>query len=101
LSDTRFGDGYPTEIAANAESQITLGVANREREVMVYSVAVMIDTEIIGHEGPFTLGAGESWVNTVRFIPTIVGYNKQLIFLLSKGMKTDTDQDLFLMVDVK
>ena len=101
LTDTRFGGGYPTELAANTEAEITLGIENLERAVMVYSVNVMIDREIIGHEGPVTLEVGESWVNPVRFMPTTLGSDKQLKFLLSKGENTEPEQNLFLIVDIK
>ena len=62
-------EGWPEEIAVGEEAAIVLGIANRERETMVYAVEVLAGGSRVALVGPTELDHGKTWEDRISFVP--------------------------------
>lgn len=62
-------EDWPEEIAVGEEAAIVLGIANRERETMIYAVEVLAGVSRVALLGPTELDHGETWEDRISFVP--------------------------------
>jgi uncharacterized membrane protein len=62
-------EDWPEEIAVGEEAAIVLGIANRERETMVYAVEVLAGGSRVALVGPTELDHGETPEDRISFVP--------------------------------
>lgn len=89
---------------------VTLGIVNHEQQKVTYSIKITIDGEpvnvnydrtITNQVGPIELKKGEKWEQEIGFVPTYVGDNQKVEFVLFKDNSVATDNLLILWIDVK
>ena len=77
-------DYYPDELAPGEEGEVIVGIVNRELEITVYNVEIVLDDEMITEIGPINLEKNETWEQGVAITPTRVGDDQKVEFLLYK-----------------
>ena len=92
---------YPGLLRVGEEGKVTVGIINRESEVMTYRVEVWIDGVISNEEGPVTLEHDEKWEEIIGFTPNRVGNKQKVEFLLYKEGQSEACRRLYLWVDVQ
>jgi uncharacterized membrane protein len=94
-------EGYPSEVVLGRSGQVTLGIANHERERMTYRVEIIIAGERVDVVGPIILEHEGKWEHEVSFTPTRAGPKQKVEFWLYKGDSNEVSLKLHLWVDVK
>lgn len=92
-------ENYPERAVLGRETQVTLGVVNKERETVRYTVAVINDNKTRTDLDEIVLNRGERWEKTVGVMPARVG-SRQLEFLLFKNGLSEPYGSLHLLLDV-
>jgi uncharacterized membrane protein len=89
--------------------EVTLGIANQERELVAYTVEIRISGEPVNilHNGRslprlegLVLEHGQKWEQPVGFAPTHIGDDQKVEFLLYREGQPEIYQSLHLWVDV-
>lgn len=96
----RKAENYPHELVQGKEGKVIVGIINQELEAMTYKVEIEIDREKVNEIGPVTLEQGERWEQQMAFIPTKVGPDQEVGFLLYKN-SPEPYRELHLWIDVK
>lgn len=91
--------GYPAEIAAGAETGITLGIVNNEYRPVSYSAEILIDGKLEKKLATVDLGHGEKWENRVTFKAVEPQNNLKVEFLLYLDGGTVPYRSLHLWVN--
>ena len=92
---------YPNELALGEQAEVTLGIVNHESEDVSYNIQVVFDGETVQEIGPITLADEEEWGDQVPLVPTRIGDDQKVEFLLFKGQGGKPYLTLHLWVDVK
>ena len=92
---------YPRELVLGEEADVTLGIVNHEGQEVRYTVKVTIDGEQAGMFHGIVLTDGEEVVQAASFIPTRIGGNQTVEFMLFKDDDIEPCGTLRLFVDVK
>lgn len=92
---------YPVELKLGDTGSVTLGIINREQELMGYRVEIKIDGTLNGTFGPVTLAPDEKSENEVGFTPQAVGDNQKVEFILYKDGQSEPYLNLHLWINVK
>jgi uncharacterized membrane protein len=93
-------DNYPKEIKLGNSAEVTVGIINREQELITYTVEVTIDGEDAITLGPFNLLIDEEWETSVTLTPTTTGRSQKIEFKLYKAGFDEIYLSLHLWVDV-
>lgn len=91
---------YPEELKVGEEGEVIVGIINQEGEPLTYRVEVVIDGVKNSEVGPVTLEYGRKWDGVVNFIPSRVGDNQKVEFLLYRHDQNEVYQKLHLWIDV-
>lgn len=94
-------ESYPTDIALGEEARVILGIVNHEYEQVSYRVEVRLDEAANKEIGPVVLAHEEKWEQEVSFIPTRVGEDQKVEFVLCKHGQQEPHLTLRLWIDVK
>ena len=94
-------ENYPAELVLGEEVGVILGIVNREYEVVSYQVEVRIDGVTSQEIRPVVLAHEEKWEQKVSFIPTKVGGNQKVEFVLYKHGQDKSHLTLRLWIEVK
>lgn len=93
--------GYPERAPVGEEIAVTLGIVNREHEVMNYHVAVVVDGVESYGVGPIMLQPDERWEQPVGFSLHDVGDDRPVEFFLYRENTNEPYLGpLRLMIDV-
>ena len=92
---------YPEELKVGEEGTVTVGIINRENEVVRYRLEVRIDGVINNEKGPVDLVHDEKWEEIIGFTPGRDGDNQQVQFLLYKNRQSEFYLELHLWIDVE
>jgi len=94
-------EDYPSLLRVGEESKVTVGIINRESEVMTYRVEVWIDGIVSNEVVPIILEHDEKWEEIIGFTPNRVGDKQKVEFLLYKEGQSEACRRLYLWVDVQ
>jgi len=101
LGPEGLAEDYPREAVVGQPVTVTMGIANRERVPAEYRVEVHNRTSLIGRAGPVYLEAGETDQRAVSFVPTEVGDDVKVEFLLYRNGGAQPYRSLWLWIKVK
>ena len=93
-------ENYPAEVALGEEARVILGIVNREHEEVSYRVEVRVDEVTSKEIGPLVLAHEEKWEQEVNFVPTNVGKNQKVDFVLYKYGQDKPYLELRLWIEV-
>jgi len=93
-------ENYPDVVISGEETQVTIGIVNREQEVTDYIIRIYIEGQKVGEVGTITLAHEEKWEQLVSFAPTGVGEDQEVEFMLYMGGSDEAYQVLHLWIDV-
>lgn len=99
LSPGGKAEGYPAEIAAGVDTEVTLGIANNEYRPVSYSTEVIIDGKPEKRLAPVELSHGEKWENRVAFSTKGPQKNVKVEFLLYIDGEITPYRSLYLWVN--
>jgi len=93
---------YPRELTLGETSEVQLGIVNREREAVTYTVTLSGAAAPVAPLAPVTLADGESWRAPFRFVATEEGERLPIRFELGRvgADGTSAYRRLELLVDV-
>ncbi len=94
-------DNYPSKLQMGQTGEVTLGVANHERQGASYSIEIRIDGEKVQAMGPISLADGEKWEGKLVFEPTKAGQGQELDLWLYIGQGSEPYRELRLWLDVE
>jgi uncharacterized membrane protein len=93
-------EGYPVNLEVGEKVEVILGIVNQEGEDMSYRVRVAGDGISGDKIESLFLADQEKWEHEISFIPTRVGENQKVEFLLYKQAETSPYRELHLWIDV-
>ena len=88
-------------LKSNEESDVTLGITNRERETVSYRVAVLVGGTPKQEFGPMVLVDGDTWQGGVSFEFAHPGKNQKVEFFLYHEGSNSPEDSLQLTVTVE
>ena len=91
---------YPKELVVGEEGKVIVGIINREREAVSYSLEIKINEVMNNRVEPVMLEHGEKWEEEVSFTPNRIGDKQQVEFFLYRQGQTEVYQELYLWIDV-
>ncbi len=94
-------ENYPQEVVLGEQAEITLGIRNHENRVGSYTVAVILNGEKVLGIGPISITDKEQWREDITLVPTRIGEDQKVEFLLYKGEGAEPYQELHLWLDVE
>jgi uncharacterized membrane protein len=94
-------DNYPSQIKLGDNVTISMGIINKENKATSYRTTIQIEEVAIKEIWPIILPPNEKWEQQVSFIPTKVGDNQKIEFLLYNDDGTNAYLSLNLWIDVK
>jgi uncharacterized membrane protein len=92
---------YPKELVLGEPVEVTIGIANHERQYTSYNVEVNIDGEKVQEIGPINLANEEESQTTLTLVPTKAGKAEKVAFLLYKVDGSEPYLTLYLWLNVK
>lgn len=110
LGSEGLAEQYPQAVAMDDPLEITLGLANRERESHTYSVEVWVRDpwseraeELVARAGPIELAAGEEFQQSLKWSMPWAGQDQEVEFLLftSEQDAPEPYRQLRLLLDVE
>lgn len=93
-------ENYPRELMVGEEGIVIVGIVNNEGETLSYRVEVRINEAINSEISPVVVDYQNSWEEEVSFVPTEIGKNQKLEFLLYKLDRSEVYRSLHLWIDV-
>jgi uncharacterized membrane protein len=94
-------EDYPREVKVGQEARVILGMVNHEYENTSYDIEITTDGLRNKEIGPIVLAHQGKWEEKVSFMPTRVGENQKVEFLLYKNGQVEPYLSLRLWIDVK
>ncbi len=92
---------YPMRVNLGKQVKVLLGIINQEHEEVSYMVTISINGITDNEIGPLTLNHEEKWEQEVSFVPTVVGANQKVDFILYKQGQESPYSTLYLWINVK
>lgn len=92
---------YSQEATIGQPVVVVLGIINREDGDATYSVGITIDGESADKIGPMQLSNNQKWEDEVSVVPTKVGSDQKVAFLLYKNGGPEPYLILHVMLNVK
>lgn len=92
---------YPSEIVVGASADVTIGIVNREGEVVSYQVRVLFGGSEVKTVDGISLLDGAAWEETIVLAPTAAGDNQQVQFLLYRANESEPYRELHLWIDAR
>jgi len=93
-------ENYPRELMVGEEGIVIVGIANNEGKTLSYRVEVRINEAINSEISPVVVDYQNSWEEEVSFVPTEIGKNQKVEFLLYKLGRGEIYRSLYLWIDV-
>ena len=93
-------ENYPDVVISGEETQVTIGIVNREQEVTDYIIKIYIKEQKIEEVGTITLAHEQKWEQLVSFVPTKVGEDQEVEFMLYKTGEAEACEILHFWIDV-
>ena len=94
-------ENYPQELTLGEQAVVTLGIENRENQPANYNITVLFDGEEIQTIDSIALADEGKWFDEVALIPSRVGDNQKVEFLLYKDKDTVPYLTLHIWLDVR
>ena len=94
-------EGYPTELKVGEKGRVLVGIVNHEYQDSRYFFSIRIDGEINTGPVEITLKHGEKWEEEVTFSLSVAGDGQKVEFLLNIPDSDNSNQELYLLLDVK
>jgi uncharacterized membrane protein len=94
-------ENYPQELTLGEQAAVTLGIENHENQPANYNITVLFDGEEIQTIDSIALADEGKWSDEVALIPSRVGDNQKVEFLLYKGEESVPYLALHLWLDVR
>jgi uncharacterized membrane protein len=94
-------EGYPTSLAAGQQAQVIVGLVNRERRTVNYTIRVKTGDVVQRTVCPIILEDGQKWEKPVVFVLYAPHEREQLQFLLFRQGDTAAYRSLCLWVTVR
>jgi uncharacterized membrane protein len=94
-------ENYPQELTLGEQAVVTLGIENHENQPTNYNITVLFDGEEIQTIDSIALADEGKWSDEVALIPSRVGDNQKVEFLLYKGEESVPYLALHLWLDVR
>lgn len=91
---------YPSKLQLGQTAEVTLGVANHERQDASYRLEIRIGGEIVRTMDPINLADGEKWEGKVSFEPKSAGQEQRVDLWLYKAQETKFYRELHFSLDV-
>ena len=82
------------------ETQVTIGIVNREQEVTDYIIMIYIEEQNVEEVGTITLAHEQKWEQLVSFVPTKVGENQEVEFMLFQIGEIEACEIVHFWIDV-
>ena len=101
LGSEGMAEDYPQELVVGEQEVVALGIINHEHQDADYNIEVKFAGERVQEMGPIRLAHEEKWQENVTLVPTKVGEDQEVEFLLYKGEGSEPYLTLCLRVDVK
>jgi uncharacterized membrane protein len=101
LGPEGLAENYPREAIVSQPITVTMGITNREGVPAEYRVEVMNGEHLVGQAGPVQLEAGVTDEQPVTFMPTEVGDDVKVTFLLYRDGGQEPYRSLRLWLKVK
>lgn len=101
LGPEGLAENYPREAIVGQPISVTVGITNREGMPAEYRVEVMNGEHLVGQAGPVQLEAGVTDEQPVTFMPTEVGDDVKVMFLLYRDGGQEPYRSLRLWLKVK
>ena len=92
---------YPGELKVGEQGRVLAGIINREHEDVNYRLEITINGVSSNALGPIVLQNEGRWEQEVNFIPTQIGDNQKVEFLLYKQGQSEAYRAIHLWVNVK
>ena len=89
---------YPRQI--DGKGEVTVGVANHERQDMSYRLEIRIDGDVVRTMETIELADGEKWEGKVSFEPKRAGQGQKLDLWLYIEQQPKPYRELRLWIDV-
>jgi len=96
-----LAENYPREAVVGQPVTVTVGITNREGIPAGYRVEVVNGEHLVGQAGPVRLEAGVTDERPVIFVPTEVGDDVRVMFLLYRDGGEEPYRSLRLWLKVK
>ena len=101
LGPEGLAENYPREAVVGQPVTVTVGITNREGVPAGYRVEVRNGDHLIGQVGTLRLDSGETVERPVTFVPTEVGDDVKVMFLLYRDGGEEPYRSLRLWMKVK
>lgn len=101
LGSENKAEGYPEELVVGEEVNVTVGIINREYEVVSYRLEVEIDGVKSGEAGTVVLDHNEKWEGIASFTPRKSGRSQKVEFLLYRQGQSEAYRSVYLWVNVR
>ncbi|MFC2034984.1 DUF1616 domain-containing protein [Chloroflexota bacterium] len=101
LGNEGKAEGYPNDLVVGKETNVIVGIINREHVTMSYHVEVRINKVKNNEWGPLVLDHDEKQEQIISFQIGIVGDNQKVEFLLYKRGQSEPHHSLHLLVNVR
>ncbi|MGA9348529.1 MAG: DUF1616 domain-containing protein [Anaerolineae bacterium] len=101
LGPEGLAENYPREAIVGQPVTVTVGITNREGVPAGYRVEVVNGEHLVGQVGPVQLGSEETDERPVIFVPTEVGDDVKVMFLLYRDGREEPYRSLRLWLKVK
>ena len=101
LGPEGLAENYPREAVVGQPVTVTVGITNREGTPAEYRVEVVNGEHLVGQAGPVQLEPGETDERLVTFVPTEVGDDVRVTFLLYRDNGQEPYRSLWLWLKVK
>ena len=95
-----LGD-YPTNLRVGEAQDYNLGVVNREKETVTYTIRAFLGDTQAGSLGPLALDDGQTWDGKINVTPAAVGESQKLEFRLFREPTGEVYRTVHLFVDVR
>ena len=93
-------EDYPTTLRIGREQGYNVGIINRERRSIGYTIRAYLDNAVAGSVGPLTLSDGENWEGRIWVTPLVEGTRQRLEMRLFRDDQSDAYQRVYISVDV-
>ena len=91
---------YPVTLRVGEAQDYNLGVVNREKESLTYTVKAFLGETQAGSLGPLNLGDGQTWDGKIVVTPNVVSESQKLEFRLFVDGTVEVYRTVHLFVEV-
>jgi len=100
LGPDEMAHNYPRKLVIGEESEVIVGIINREHEDTKYDLIINISGEEINRFSSISLAHDEKWEKKIKIVPEKIGEKIKVEFLLFKGKNKEPYRETHLWIDV-